>query len=597
MRFKSLGLLVAGMSLAVLSNGCVSMLAKMALSMATSKTNDLSLCALQTRYVTNLYPKDAHTFEMAYYTSTWTEGAGLVMVSCTARNGSSLYEIEGTVQVDGQPMEYVAGGSYSKILPAGDTKPKTITITTTSGQKTSFTVTPTQPIELVAVNGKKTDSKVDVSEDMTLEFANVGADAGYVRVGLITDTSGMRNFSDIGVYKLGKKIKVPAVAFRHPTLFQTKGGGTLNGKRLASLSTSTQLVTGANYIFVERYEATPIKAEGAAAVENLGLAWSWMPVTVKGSSETIPGVAIAKTMNTSSGGVDYFSTKPASATGKPLARAKKFALVSMSLDGQLEAITDATKYEMGTGATTKNAAGMDEHIYHAWKFPQLPVQHWDSEMERFYGELTAVFQKDFGITFIPTEDVLKAPSYKELTALEEVANAQKISHTFRGLKSFAGPRIGTATVSSDKTEVQLMRELGVDGLVVVNLALTLPTEKVTSEPCNGLVSLPEGGISTSITCRLGEASLQTKATFRIIGMPKAYGPQLTTYAEGELATVKGIGYQRDEFKDAAALGLVVRSHDLVNALKTALREQESKATELGYNDVWATSPQLSASGT
>lgn len=591
--------MMAGMSLALLSNGCVSMLAKMALSMATSKTNDLSLCALQTRYVTNLYPKEANTLEIPYYTTNWTEGAGLVMVTCQARTGggSSLYEIEGTVQLDGQPMEYVAGGSYSKLVQAGDTKPKTVTITTTSGQKTSFTVSPTQPIELVAVNGKKGESEVNVTKDLTLEFAKVGPDAGYVRVGLISDTMGMRNFSDIGVYKLDKKIKIPAVAFRHPALFKTTGAN-FNGKRTTYMSTGTSLVTGANYIFVERYEATPIKAEGAAAVENFGLAWSWMPVTVKGSAEAIPGVAVSNTMETSTGGVEYFSTKPASAIGKPLAKGKKFALVAMSLNGNLEAITDATKYDLGTGAVAKNAAGQDHHIYNAWKFPKLPVSHWDAEMEKFYGEFTAAFEKDYGISFIPTEDVLKASAYKDFTAFEEESTAQKISHSFRGLKAFAGPRVGTGTVNPDKSEVQLMRELGVDGLVVVNLAVDLPTDKTTREDCNDLVTLPKtSGLSVSVTCHIGEARLQTKASFRIIGMPKAYGTLLTTYADGDMSTVKPIPYKMDEFQDAAALSRVMRTNELVNAMKTALREQESKANELGYDDVWATSPQSSGPGT
>jgi len=596
-RLKYVGLVLAGASLTLMSTGCVSMLAKMALNMATSKTNDLSLCALQSRYVTNLFPKDAQTFEMAQYTSNWTEGAGVVMVNCFARNGGSIYELEGSVLVDGQPMEYVAGGSYTKLVPAGDTKPKTITITTTSGQKTSFTVKPAQPVQLVAVNGKKGGSNVDVTQDMTLEFADVGADAGYVRVGLITDTSGMRNFSDIGVYKLDKKVQVPAAAFRHPSLFKTSSIN-VNGKR-GALSTSTKLVTGANYIFVERYEVTPIKAEGASAVENFGLAWSWLPVTIKGNSEVNPGISFSKTMNTDSGGVDYSITKPAAVAGKPLAKAKKFALVSMSLDGNLEAITDATKYEMGTGAVTKNATGSEERLYHVWKFPQVPLNYWDAEMERFYGEFTAAFEKDFGISFIPTEDVVKAAAYKELAAFEEVSSAQKISHSFRGLKTFTGPRVGTATVSSDKSEIQLMRELGVDGLVVVNLAVSMPTEGVTRENCEGLgVTLPQSsGLSTNVHCRRGELSLKTKASFRIVGMPKAYGPLLSTYAEGELSTVKGIPYGIDEFKDAAALGRVVRSNDLVNALKTALREQESKAKDLGYHVMWDNAPQSSNPGT
>jgi hypothetical protein len=551
------------------------MLAQMALGLATNKTSDLSVCSLQARYVSNLYPKDANTFELPYYTGAWSEGDDIVTVSCPARGGATLYQIEGSVQINGTPMDAMPGGLYSKVIPKGDRGPKTITIVTNSGQKAQFEVKPVTPVNLLTVNGSKDSAPIDMTKDLTLTFGDIPTENTNVRISLLVDSAGMRNFASLGTYKLDKTIKIPAVTFRHPQLFVTSGSVNNSGGRTQSktLTASSQFTTDANYIVVERFETHPLKLDTVPAAEQVALGWSWKTAKIVSQVPTEPGIVTSGNIKNGSGGVAYVITKPNAYLGKPFSKAKKIAFVSLAMSGKLkrETIKEEHVSSALNSTTTKHdfngqkIDGPGDQVS-TWEFPKVPIAFWDSELENLREDVSSIFQDEFGIELVSLDQIKNTKAYKDLVDPTDTYDDFAISHPYKGNKPLIGSRVGSATFKADRTDIQLLRELGVDGLLVVDFSIDLD---ISTKGTNKIVS---------------------KLVFNVKGDSNDYTGLTTTYADGEVATPEGIAYKLDEFKTAGDLSRVTRRADLVKALRVALKTQEATAKKQGYDTIWAPRP-------
>lgn len=579
MKKLRLAVSIAAITATPMMTGCASMLAKMALGLATSKTSDLSVCALQARYITNLYPKDANTFELPYYSMSWSESDDIVTVSCSARQGAELFQIEGTVQVDGQPMDAMPGGTYSKIIPKGERGPKTIQIVTNVGQKAEFQVKPTQPLNLISVNGSTDTATVDVTKDLVLKFGDLPTENTTIKVNLLTISGGMRNFASLGTYKLEKELTVPAVAFKHPQLFVRSGSNSASEGRTTgkTLTASSEYASEGNYVVVERFEEIPLKLNGVPTAEQLALGWSWKAAHVKGEATAVPGIVTSGELKSENGGVAYVVTKPNAHLGKPLVKAKKFALVSLTINGRLkrETITEEHVSSALKSTTTKHDFNGQEiqgkgDTTNVWQFPKVPLAYWDSELEKFHADLTTLFQEEFGIDLVPFEQMTAAKAYQDFSPATDSFSEDSIQRPFRANRLLQGPRVGSATFAHDRTDVQLMRELGVDGLVAVEVGVDLDIKK---KQVNKLLS---------------------KVTYQIIGSPQDYSRLTTTYSEGEISTPEGIEFKNDEFKDASAMSRVIRRAEIIKGLRVALKEEEATAKKLGYEALWMQRPIESA---
>ncbi|MES2963881.1 MAG: hypothetical protein V4760_08320 [Bdellovibrionota bacterium] len=528
------------------------MIGKIVANMATTKTTDLSEAAIQARYITNFYPKEAATQEMSLVSSDWKEGDFAVVVNLLKRYGAGPIEVDGTVTVDGEPAQYMGLGVYSKVFSGGATAAKTVRISTSSGQVAEFQVAPPKPLKLVSVNGAKSDAAIDMTKDLTLGFDGAGEKDSFIRVALVAEGLGMRNFSDIGIYKLGKTVKIPAAAFRHPSL-QSNASARLEGRTTKSSveEKDSIILSGPNTLLVERFETKTLNAPAAGAVEGISQGWAWMRVNVSGKVPTIFKIETAG----AKGGIEYNAEKPNASTGKPLVEAKKLAIISLTVYGALIRATESQLGAAGLGDVTTTTK--------TFIFPRVPVAYWDNTLENIHDGLSKMLKTQFGSTVISTDKVLAAKTYGELAPITEVDTDHNITHAYKGLKilsvSQGDVKRVTATFADDRTETRLMRELGVDGLVEATVHFGLTDAKT---------------LTTTTTIN-----------YRIIGGPNGYQSN-TSYAQGQVTDVAGKNFSAGQFKTEDSLGTVIPVNELISAIGHALSEQEAKAKELGYHAIW-----------
>ncbi|WP_141731821.1 hypothetical protein [Oligoflexus tunisiensis] len=506
MKAVRLATMMAAVSWVPMTNGCVSLSAKRVVEEIIDSTADLSTCAIQTRSITNLYPTGANTQEMTLISKDWKEGGTGITLSCLSRDTVGSRRIDGTVKLDGMDMQYAGRGVYSSTFDGLDHKPRTISIVTTSGQTTEITVQPPQALKLISVNGASQAARVDLSKDMTLEFADFSP-YSFVRVALVTEGLEGRNFAHIGVFKADRILKIPAVAFGHH-----------------SLGTSSKIVEGANYVLVEQFNVMPGTVAGVGSAQNIAMAWAWMPVTVSGQSPAVAGIEVSGTLPAGTRKVAYAVSKPNASHGKPLSQARKFAIASLSIRGRL----------------------------HEKSENEVPLASWDNALKKFHDGLSRMFKKEFGITIIAPEKVLNSSVYKEFDAIPDVYTKESISRSFKGMRSLNSPRLTSSTFPADKPDMQLMRDLGVDGLISVEIEVD--------------------GMTTSMT-------------FRIVGEPNAYTVP-TLYSKGEVHDEPGMPWTGTRFTHIQSLDTVLRKNDLIAGMKKALKEQEAQARTLGYESIW-----------
>lgn len=541
-------ILISAVSVVLTMSGCAA-LGKLAAGMLTATTADLSVCAVQGMYISNLYPRDTKTIEMDYVGEEWKEGKSGVAVSFYKRDGLGFYKIDGTITMDGDTLQYLANGVYSTYFEKNNNKPKKISITTSSGQKAQFSIQPPKPVKLISINGASTNASVDVTKDMTLEFENVPNENAHIRVAMIINSLGIRSFSDIGVFTLAKTIKIPAAAFKNTLVSSSVQG-------VVSIS------SGSNYVLVERFDVAATRIPGVGASQNISMGWSWMPVNVTGEVSTFPGFTVDGKISNANGEMEYTASKPNAYTGKPLSKGNKFAITSLSIRGTLyQAETSTSSSTAGNVTTTTTTT-------RTWQFPKVPVEHWDKVLDNLYKDITAVFNDEYGISIIPIEHVVSAPQYKELEEIKDEYTKVEISRSYKGTKNLLPTRLGnilksiSTTFASDRPEARLMRELGVDGLISVTVDLALPTDRQ-------------------------EVTLAPRMAWRIIGQPNGYIVGPTVYAQGVVQDEKGVPFNDSEFKDINALNKIIRKDDLISAMKKAFKEQEAKEKELGYHSIWS----------
>lgn len=549
MNIRSFWIAAFVLGLAPLASGCASMIAKMATSIATSKTTDVSGAAIQSRYITNFYPIEADTQEMRLLSPKWKTGDNSVTVNLLKRDGTGFLEVDGSVTIDGQPALYTSAGIYTQPFSGAADKPKSVRIATSGGQVVEFQVPAPKPLKLVSVNGAADAANIDLTKDLTLEFDKSTVKGGQIRVALITKTLGMRNFAEIGIFNLDKTVKVPAAAFKHPLVHgssNVKIGAGERKKKLLFQEQNSIIIPGANFLLVERFEAKAPKVAGTGAIETISQGWAWMPVTVSGEIPTVPFIETLGELPKEQSTIEYYSYKPNASIGKPLAEAKKIAITSLVLRGLLIKETESN---------TKKKT---------YEFPKVPVGHWDNILESFYEGIADALKDEFGSSVLPLDKVINAPAYQELDEVKAEYTKGSISRSYKGLRSLDPTSRASKTAfgvfPSDKHELRLMRELGVDALVEVMIHFGLQEEET-------LTTL-------------------TRIDFRIIGGPNGYA-NMTTYAEGQVVDYVGKNFSAGQFKDADSLKTVIPHKDLIAAFRQALKEQEAKAKELGYHEIWA----------
>ena len=542
------------------NSGCSLIMPKVGMmvgGLLTQSTADLSTVSAQVRFIRNLYPAETMTTEVKYVgAELWQPGSNTVVINFLKREGVGMYSIDGTVSVDGEVLPHLANGVYAKGLESDDLSPKTFEIVTSTGQKASFTVAPTDPIGIKSVNGQREGATVNMQEDLVLELDNPpGTEDSEIRVMLMGEIMGTRSWADVGIFKSADKLTIPSVTFLHPS-------GSLAPNK------------GASYMLVERFAVAPSRVKGFGAAQIISSSWDCVPVTVEGDLDlgilgqsAMQGLTTRGKIESDKGDISYEVSKPNAFLGRPFSTGKKFAVVSFTVR--------ATKLTQNRSSSSSSTANYGSYSVKTTttttetrQFPQLPEVFWDNLVKDMYTDFEATLKSNWDIDLIPIERAVRTPSYVDLEPIDDGISQVEVEKSYKGTKNLIPTTLGammgsiSSTFASDRIDARLIRELGVDGIIAVTVDLEMPWDEFTLSP---------------------------RLSYRISGPPNGYVMGPTIYGQG---VVSGPGVPLDEAKLQAddvldLLATIVRQDELIAAFATSLSYLQKEELKQGYEAIWA----------
>ena len=522
--------------------GCVSV-GNMAAKLLTSKTADLTVASVQVRFIRNLYPAATQTTEVKAVPALWQDGANVAVISFLKREGIGMFEIDGTVTLNGEALVHMGSGVYGKILPADELSPQTFVVETVTGGRVEFTVEPLPAVGIAAVNGTRDGATVDMGTTFTVDLDNPpGTKDTNVGLKFLADAIGTRAFYPVGTFQSHDQLALPSSIFGSSAVPNSKFG----------------FEKGANYLLVERSKNHLVEDQPVGAAQVTSLSWDTVPVTLEGEVKYFDNIKAEGEIETGNGTVTYGFSKPNATTGRPLATAKKFGLASLSVRGTLrkQTVTESTSGNIVTTTTT------------TWQFPQLPDAFWDQLMENLYADVADLLEKRYGIEFIPVDQVTASSEYSKLEEINDENTTVEIERSYKGTKKLIPTSVSglwgqvSSTFAADRPEARLIRELGVDGLVSITLDLDLPTdtEAITLRPIIGI---------------------------RVTGTSGSDDGAQVSYFSGGASIDKGEPVREGDAQNINALNRIVRKDDLMAAIVKGLDGLEAQEKELGYDLIWA----------
>ncbi len=539
----------------ILLAGCSSIMKQVgniAGSFLTGTTNDLNEAAVSVFFMRNVYPKATNDIASEYFEETWRDGANMVYVSLLNRDGVGMLKVDGQVIIDGEVVPHIKNGYYGKWLDANDVSPKKVVIKTSTGQEVSFTVTPPPPIKIKSINGKKENAVVDITQPLDLELKAENQRPGEeISIALLSSVMGIHSFLEYGTFKYADKMHLPAAMWQNAI-------------------TPYAPISGSNWLRVERFNVTPANVKGVGATQIIGQALDCVPVTVQGELDetwvgTVDGqtINIRETLEKDDGFMQVEFNKPNAYFGRPVSSGRKFAMASFTvratkLQQQRTSSHSSTIGNVTTTTTTTTTR----------TFPTLPDDYWENLVNKLYADFERVLKNNYDIELIPVEDVLRAPSYKELAPIKDKVSVVEVEKSYKGTKNLIPTTFTeilndiSTTFAWDRKDARLIRELGVDGLIAVTIDLEMPWE------------------SFSLTPRM---------SIRISGPPNGYKAGPTIYLQG---LVHGSGMPLEQAKMNAdylmdVLPNVIREKELMKALETGINKIKTEEKNRAYEAIWA----------
>jgi hypothetical protein len=528
-------------------------------NLLTAKTDALDNVAVTINIISGIYDMRTQTTETKFFPEGSTEGDYGISVSFFKNGGVGLYKLKGEVLCDGEPMEYLGIGSYMRAYKQPFTEPRKIEIKTESGDQATIFVRPIPEIELVSLNNDKVLPIMDLSEDLTIEYANPpGAEESFVNAGLLTDILGTRTFNYFANFPAKKTtIKVPKESFSH---LAYGGASQVNkGETFFALERNVKL---------EKSQLGPENQLGdLPAVTIFAKSYASMPVIVKGKQDEgiITQLSFGGRFNNDIG---FEVHKPNAHTGIPFSRGSKFGLASLTVNGNLykqETKSSSSSWTVGNTRYTQTTITTT-----TYEFPQLSNAHWDNMLETFYAKLVPVFKDNFSIPFEDVDKITASPNYKTTFPVDEVNTYSKISRTYRNTKR-TSPRglveffkTLSSSQSSETPINMLMKELGLDGVVSVELNLDIAANKEKN-----VVLIPT-------------------VNFSVKGMDETKGMRSGTYAEGTIRIGNGVPFNEAMVRaDPYSLVKICRLDEIAACLNYMLKNLQVKEIAMGYDKVWS----------
>ena len=511
-------------------------------------TDDLGILKPLVASSTNLYPVGLGTADMQFFNG-WRSGGNLVTVFFTQKNKFGMAKIDGSVIIDGKPADYVSTGIYVSFSDASS-KPSKVEVTTKSGQKTSFTITPAKyPIKIKSINGQTGDNiPLDLTKDAVVELdVPAGSENLPLHAKMAVNQIGIKAFYDVANFKgTTGKLVIPAAAFRNMNFVP-------GGKLLFNFKDS--------YLSIDRVEDKKV-----TDVSGVYEPFEYGAITQDGryvnvSKEPVlnPGLTVKGTEKFANGEVDYNFYKPVAYVSRPFDHIKKLGVLSFSVRG--------TNYVKGKDSKSSSSYSVGGTTYtnttttSTWaQFPTVSDEIWAGTLESLYKDFTAAAQQELGAPVVPLASITGTEGYQAISPFtkDDETTSVSFSHSYQNTKEISAYMPISEGYSSNTATARIIKQSGANGLMKFTFDMQIAIE---------------GGNPVMIP----------KLGFEIMGENNgyAYGTKFCT------ATITGKGVRFPKSISVADMERVIRKSDLLSVFRKGLQELKAKEVQNGdYKIVW-----------
>ncbi len=485
---------------------------------------------------TNIFPKDLGLATNDFLKGDWIDHGDFTMLMLSSPNGFQFFKYAGTIKLNGKELKHQSFGIHTAV-EAPNSGNKKISFEKNGVEEGSFTVPqPTKNIQLISINGAKSNVSVDLTKDVSLELANYSTDQdALIRVDIVTSVIGMRALTMVAYVKPAAKVVIPAAAFRNIET-QNKGTGFKNSYLMVS---DQQLVKSVAQSGV--FKEPVIAVTGS----NAGM---WVNVT--NSPEISKGIVFSENEKVNGAEMEVSAKKLNAAYAMPLSFANKIAVASMSIQGTTQL------YESKTNNWTKTETTK------SIDFPQIPDEWLQEILSGMYTQFTNATAEVTGGQFLPETAIPSAPSYELVQDFfkDEMNTADQFLTVYKKLNPIKPLTSNSMRVFGENA---LLKETGADALLKVSVALQLSYDgKPAMTP---FLTIEMDGVSNG--------------GFRsFVGNTKYFS-----------MTIKGAPYiiKKGKTLDKEELAKVVQTSNLAAAYKKALSTLKEKEAAIGdYETVW-----------
>lgn len=452
----------AVMGIAKVSGGAVASASGMQM-----KVSDLSAVAVTVCYINNTNPADLGVAEMDLYGEKFVAGAtNLVMqfggTSVTEKAKGLLAKVDGEVLVDGKPMSFATMGVYNS-FGQDKTAARKVEITTSTGQKSTFTIPPVKhQLKLLSINGQKDNPTVDLTRDLVLEVdVPAGLEGRLADVSLMGAVIGIRSFISAGSYPLARRMVIPAAGFRHT-----------NQPVNASFSPSFLQLNFSEVVPVSN-QSGPLKEVTCINVSQDGMRFN-APAGVKQAKN----LTAKSSVKGSDDKIGYELTKGTAHYSRPVSELKKIGFGSLAMTGDTYSQTEK-KYKTETATTVTTTTNT-----RTVRFPVLVPAAYEAVLAQLYTELSAALQAELGVEVVPLEQVTSTPAHAQLVSFTaaDTRGTEEFSQSYKGMKTIPLILPLNLLLGPNNAETRLLREARIDGVLKVKLNLQIAETETVMTP-------------------------------------------------------------------------------------------------------------------
>lgn len=477
--------------------------------------------------MSNLHPTEVGVVGQSFVGG-WQPGGTVAMLSFSASNAVQVYKINGSVTIDGQPANYAAMGVYTAYLK-DNIKPKQVEITTASGQKASFTISPPRhTVKLLAINGQKNNPSIDLTKDVVLEVQN-GPDGNNtpVLVTLTGTTLGLKTFYEVGWFKPSSKITIPAAMFRN-----------MNG-------VTNNINFKDTYLQISRGSMEKASSLSGAFkdVDLANIVTDGMFINVTTKPVFNKGLAAEGKEKYSAGDVNYEVKKTHALFSPNFSSMKDLGVASFAIQG-VTSFYDRKNDKLLDAVVTKSAT-----------FPQFSNEVWDKILDNMYQEVTSILKSEFAVNVVPLEKITNSAGYQSIApySKKDENSQDDFSRAYKNTKLLLGIRPISEMGGIKSGEYKIMKETGVNALLKFTIRLDINFEG-------------------------SKAYMVPKMIFDINGalMGDVYN---TSYVSGVI-TGDGVLYKKGITPDVLE-NVILRKSDMLATFKKSLQEIKAKESANG----------------